>query len=533
MSDMYKPSTQKNYKDKFLSYFRAISNEESIDNHSKRVEWKRKLIHSYNEYINYITQYFESFDSTSKSEIAQEIEDFRQKLLRCFKILHISHNLPSDILEEINIHEVLCEHEVIQLAKEHEKITKGANPTKEKAASKVPLEGPFGGLPGPFVEPKTEPISPKVTSQPELKLPQSNPPKDDTLTVDPTLNTQKTDNPSNTEATASGTTDNTTGNDNKSDDNLDKPDSEPESGNSELNQNTGNSGNQSPNHNNNNNFEFVQPDNNEMDQLTLLSFAAKQINKIYSGDPLELNSFINSIKLLKQLGPTHLEMIKTFVMTKLSGKALECVPAEPASIDVIIESLQANIKPDSSKVVEGKMMALKHDTSKSTEFATEAEKLAEALQRSLVVEGISQTKAKSMAVDKTVEMCRQTANTTEVRTIIASTTFADPKEVIAKFVVESATVAKDNKILKFGKQNYKKNYYRKNYRGNYRKNQDSNQNNDSNWRGKGRKRGRGKYKKNQNDHYVNVANAENSSVPSGSRRESENHVISFQRVNDN
>lgn len=55
------------------------------------------------------------------------------------------------------------------------------------------------------------------------------------------------------------------------------------------------------------------------------------------------------------------------------------------------------------------MMALKLDNSKTVKFTNEAEKLAEALQRSLIVERIPQAKAKSMAVEKTVEMCRQTA----------------------------------------------------------------------------------------------------------------------------
>lgn len=281
-----------------------------------------------------------------------------------------------------------------------------------------------------------------------------------------------------------------------------------------------------------------------MDQTTFLSFAAKQMNKTYSGDPLELKAFINSINLLKTLGATHHEILITFIMTKLTGKALESVPENPDSIDAIINGLKANIKPDSSKVVEGKMMALKLDTAKATDFATEAEKLAESLQRSLIVEGISQEKAKSMTVDKTVEMCRQTASNIDTRIIIASTTFTDPKDVIAKFVVESATaatIASQNKILKFNKQNpNRKSYWnRKNYRGNYRQNQESyqgNGRNDSNWRGRGRKRGRGRYKNyqnNQNDRYVNVTNAENSSVPSGSRRGTENQVTSFQRVNDN
>lgn len=52
------------------------------------------------------------------------------------------------------------------------------------------------------------------------------------------------------------------------------------------------------------------------------------------------------------------------------------------------------IKPDSSKVVEGRMLALKLNKINSTDFAKETEKLAEALQRSLVIEGhwVSKTK---------------------------------------------------------------------------------------------------------------------------------------------
>lgn len=230
-------------------------------------------------------------------------------------------------------------------------------------------------------------------------------------------------------------------------------------------------------------------------------------------------------------------------MTKLAGKALESVPETPASVDDIINGLKSNIKPDSSKVIEGKMMALKHDTSKPTDFATEAEKLAESLQRSLIIEGISQAKAKSMVVEKTVEMCRQTAKSNLVRSVMASTSFTDPKEAIAKFVVESSTDAKEKSIFKFNQQNpnRKNSWNRKNNRGNYRQNQDSNSNNyqnnwrnDSNWRGKGRKRGRGHNKNYQNDRYqVNVTNAENSSVPSGSRRATDNQVTTFQRVNEN
>lgn len=301
------------------------------------------------------------------------------------------------------------------------------------------------------------------------------------------------------------------------------------------------------------NFEQIQVEDNAMDQQAFLAFAAKQIHNNYSGDPLELTAFINSVKLLKQIGPTHLEILKTFLLTKLTGKALESVSQDAANVDEIIASLQANIKPDSSKVIEGKMMALKLDNSKTVEFTSEAEKLAEALQRSFIVEGISQVKAKSMAVDKTVEMCRQTAKSNLVRSVLASSSFATPQEVVAKFVVESANDAKEKQIFKFSQQ---QNRLRGNNRNNSfggrtffqnRNNNNRNFNSSNNWRNynsnwrnnPNRGRGRGRNFNNyrgQNDRFaIRLANAENAVVPPGDRRATtnENQIMTFQRINDN
>lgn len=288
-----------------------------------------------------------------------------------------------------------------------------------------------------------------------------------------------------------------------------------------------------------------------MDQTAFLNFAAKQIPQNYSGNPLELRAFVNSIKLLKQLGPTHHDMLKTFVLTKLAGKALEVIPLEPATFDAIVNALEANIKPESTKVIEGKMMALKLDQAKSTEFTKQAEKLAESLQRSLIVEGISQEKAKSMAIEKTVEMCRQTTSSNLVRSVLASSTFKNPEEVVAKFVVETANDQKEKQILRFTQNS---NRGRNNFRGRrpyYQRANNFNYNNNwrnyskNNWRGNnfrgnrgfGRGRGRGQFS-NVNDRSdnrdnrfsVRVANSGNSPVPSTSRRADQ--VISFQRVNE-
>lgn len=283
-----------------------------------------------------------------------------------------------------------------------------------------------------------------------------------------------------------------------------------------------------------------------MDQPSFLSFAAKQLNKTYGGDPLELTAFVNSINLLKRIGPNHHVILGVFIKTKLTGKALESVPDDVVEVDAIVTALKANIKPDSSKVIEGKMMALKMDTSKTVEFTEQAEKLAESLQRSLIVEGITHAKAKSMAVDKTVEMCRQAAPSNDVRVMMgaAQATFKDPQEVIAKFVVESATDKKEKQIFKFTQQQNRGNrgnnrgHFRGNNRGNYRQNYDNSDNNwngnGSNWRGGWRGkhgrggRGRGQY------FTVRLANSENTNVPSGDRRatNSNENVLTFQRVSN-
>lgn len=85
--------------------------------------------------------------------------------------------------------------------------------------------------------------------------------------------------------------------------------------------------------------------------------AAANINKNYTGDPLSLNAFINSVNLLITIArQAHATFLRQFILSKLEGKALECVPTDPASVDDIINALKSSIKPDNSKVIEGRMM---------------------------------------------------------------------------------------------------------------------------------------------------------------------------------
>lgn len=127
-------------------------------------------------------------------------------------------------------------------------------------------------------------------------------------------------------------------------------------------------------------------------------------------------------------------------MTRLEGNAREAIIAPPEKPNDIITQLKAFIKTESSKVIEGRMLALRADKTSLTKFAERAEEFAEQFRRSLCVEGFSKQKAKELSVEKTVELCRKTARSETVTAIIASTKFNEAKKVIAKMIVEINTV---------------------------------------------------------------------------------------------
>lgn len=276
-----------------------------------------------------------------------------------------------------------------------------------------------------------------------------------------------------------------------------------------------------------NNFDMADDINK------FVSLCASTLSK-YSGDPLCLDSFINSIDFLEAIAGNNAQILVSFVKTRLEGKALEIIPKENVTLENIKASLKASIKPDNSKVVEGKILALRFNPTKASDFTTEATKLAEAFQRSLIIEGIPQSKAKAMAVEKTVDLCRKNAKSETVKAILASKDFSEPSDVIAKLIVEANQDYQEKQILKFRQQNNNRNRGRggkntNNWHNNKNKNgqwNNNNNNNSTNYRGHSknyrgnRGNGRGGYGNNGNSQqYIRVATDQgNGQSPSTDRR---------------
>lgn len=279
-----------------------------------------------------------------------------------------------------------------------------------------------------------------------------------------------------------------------------------------------------------------------------IKFAAQTINRNYSGDPLTLQAFINTVELVRATAETtQMELLKKFVVSRLDGKALECVDSDK-DLDSIIADLRASIKVDSSDVIEGRLQALKLSKYGPVEFAKQAESLADALQRSLVLEGINLPKAREITIKKTVEMCKQTAKTDYVKSVLASTSFSDPKSVISKLIVEQNGQERDRQILTYSRQNSGYHKKRFNNYNNYNNSNDYNghQNsckpqfrkkfpNNRGARGGGRGRYRNNYNRGERREY-NVRATENCDAPSGGRRDQDNQngtAFTVERVSRN
>lgn len=290
------------------------------------------------------------------------------------------------------------------------------------------------------------------------------------------------------------------------------------------------------------------------DTDSFMNTCSRHLNKHFDGDPLERTAFLKSIKLLISVGVSteNKKLLANFVQTRLSGKASECVPENCEDIDEIVKAIKDNCKAENSKVISGRLMALKADRANLTDFAKRAETLCEAFQRSLILEGTSRAKATELTVDKTIDLCKANTNSTVVLSMLASSKFEDANEVIAKYTIVTRDNLTQNQMLHFrsnnrGRANFNRNShnnsqsrYRNNnngWNGNSQRYRSNNfrGNNNNNYRGNnfgnGRGHSRGNFQRNdkrQNNVYCNHASGNEQTPPPG-----ENWVRSNQAENQN
>lgn len=177
-----------------------------------------------------------------------------------------------------------------------------------------------------------------------------------------------------------------------------------------------------------------------------MKLAASILNYKFDGNPLKLESFLTDIELVESLAEdNNKELCFKFIKSKLEAKALECLPANTQSIKQITDALQTEIHQESSAVIDGKIMAIRLEKGNFSKFSKAAEELAEQFRRSLISEGIPKAKASEMTIAKTVDLCRKTARSEVVKSVLSASKFETPERVISEFIIQNDLARKEKR----------------------------------------------------------------------------------------
>lgn len=247
------------------------------------------------------------------------------------------------------------------------------------------------------------------------------------------------------------------------------------------------------------------------------NMCTRTMNVVFSGDPLALQPFIDQIESLEDIdeGNQFTATLKRCILMKLQGNARDCIP-EDATVEQIKAKLKETIKPESSLVVEGRMMALKADATNFADYTKRAEALAEQFKRSLVLEGMPNDLANKNTIRKTIELCRSNSRLVGVKTVLSSTKFENAKEVIATFVTQTRQETSEQQVLHMqsnrqtNTRRFNDNGQRGRFNNNFQRNSNNGQNRGNNRNShQGNQNGRNNFRGRQNQNWRNNNNNNN------------------------
>lgn len=191
--------------------------------------------------------------------------------------------------------------------------------------------------------------------------------------------------------------------------------------------------NQNENKNNKDNIIINQT---KMEPDKVIEHLSRIIKDPFDGDPTQLDPFINKIELAKLIiGDNHPNIFISYIKSRLTNKALEAT-TQLNSIQEIINTLKSKIKPESSRVIENRLLQLRVDNKNKLEFSKEAESMAEMLRLALIAEKIPNDVAKDMIIRKTIEMSMANARSDRIKSILSAKTFNTTAEVVSALLIQ-------------------------------------------------------------------------------------------------
>lgn len=200
----------------------------------------------------------------------------------------------------------------------------------------------------------------------------------------------------------------------------------------------------------------------------------------YNGSPEGLESFIDSVKLLKELTPDTLEGVAVkFIKTRLQDKARLGLNTEVNTIQQLIDDVTIRCADTvTPEEILAKLKAIKRNQNIQT-LCDEVDNLATKLKTIYVRKKIPEEVAQSMATKAGVDALINSVNQAETKLILKASKFTTVREAIQK-VNENTSSNESSMILTYTHRRVYGNNNRGNNRPRYNNNSNASQHNSYN-----------------------------------------------------
>lgn len=226
-----------------------------------------------------------------------------------------------------------------------------------------------------------------------------------------------------------------------------------------------------------------------LDAAQFLNLCANSLKVPYDGDSDKLQTFIDSIELIKTYQTGHEALALSFIKTRLTGRARSYITNED-SIENVVIKLKSVIKPESIDLAKAKLIGLEKRNKSTEVYVKELELLAGKLKDAYLTDGVPENVAEKYSIAEAKQaMIKNAAPSAKI--LIKASRPQSIQELLADFI--DANTDTESLQLNFFRNNRgnfngfsRQRGNRGNFRGNSNYQRGNNQyrgNNSNNWQG--------------------------------------------------
>ena len=173
----------------------------------------------------------------------------------------------------------------------------------------------------------------------------------------------------------------------------------------------------------------------------------------FDGKVSNLTRFLDALNFIDDNKETHENTAVRMIKTKLIGKARDYITDDDNTIKLIRDKLKNNIKGETTKSLNTKLLAVRQLNKTANEYVKEIEEITDSLKTAYITEGLTPSLAETYSTDCAVKAMIKNANNDKVKLLMEAGEFSDLNQAVTKFV-SASTDTKSHSVLYMSNRNF-------------------------------------------------------------------------------